>query len=73
MSDHHVGPGSVAAALAASLVGLGADDAVRRATDAGFDPQVVPPEVTAVTMDFRPLRIRLYVDASGLVTQATAG
>ena len=65
--------GADAAAFAPSLVGLGSDDAVRRATEAGFDPQVVPPGVTAVTMDFRPLRIRLYVDDAGLVTHVTAG
>ena len=66
-------PGSVAAALAPDLVGLAAPDAVRRATEAGFDPQVVPPGVTALTMDFRPMRIRLFVDESGQVLRATAG
>jgi hypothetical protein len=66
-------PAADAAAFAPSLVGLGSDDAVRLATEAGFDPQVVPPGVTAVTLEFRPLRIRLYVDEAGSVTRATAG
>ncbi len=65
-------PGSEAAAFAPSLVGLAEADAVRRASGAGFDPQVVPSDVTALTMDFRPRRIRLFVD-DGLVTRATAG
>jgi hypothetical protein len=41
--------------------------------DAGFDPQVVPPGVTAVTMDLGPRRIRLFVDEGGRVERATAG
>jgi hypothetical protein len=65
--------GREAATLAPALVGLAEPDAVRRAAEAGFDPQVVPPGVTALTMDFRPLRIRLFVDESGQVTRATAG
>jgi len=66
-------PGAAAAALAPSLVGLPEADAVRRAVEAGFDPQVVPRDVTALTMDFRPLRIRLFLDDAGLVRRATAG
>lgn len=73
MSDDGSVPGSEAAALAPTLVGLAEPDAVRRATEAGFEAQVVPPGVTALTMEFRPLRIRLFVDESGQVTRATAG
>ena len=73
MTDDEVRPGSEAAALAPALVGLAEPDAVRRATEAGFEPDVVPPGVTALTMDFRPLRIRLFVDESGQVTRASAG
>ena len=66
-------PGAAARLLAPSLVGLAEADAVRRASEAGFDPQVVPPGVTALTMDFRARRIRLFVDDFGQVTRATAG
>jgi hypothetical protein len=73
IGDDRIQPGSEAALLAPSLVGLSEDDAVRRVSDGGFDPVVVPPGVTAVTMDFRPRRIRLFLDDSGLVTRATGG
>ena len=66
-------PGAAARLLAPSLVGLAEADAVRRAGEGGFAAQVVPPGVTALTMDFRPRRIRLFVDESGQVTRATAG
>ncbi|MFZ2016540.1 MAG: I78 family peptidase inhibitor [Nocardioides sp.] len=72
MSDE-TDPGAEARLLAPSLVGLDEADALRRAGESGFDPQVVPPGVTALTMDFRPRRIRLFVDESGQVTRATAG
>jgi hypothetical protein len=72
IGDDRLQPGSEAALLAPSLVGLTEADAVRRASDAGFEPHVVPPDVTALTMDFRPRRIRLFVDA-GRVTRANAG
>ena len=73
MTDDEVQTGSEGAALAPALVGLAEPDAVRRASEAGFEPDVVPPGVTALTMDFRPLRIRLFVDESGQVTRASAG
>jgi hypothetical protein len=72
MTDERAEPGSAAADLAPSLVGLAEDDAVRRAEEGGFEPVAVPSDVTALTMDFRPRRIRLFVDA-GVVTRATAG
>jgi Potato inhibitor I family len=62
-----------AAALAPSLVGLVEADAVRRVTQAGLDPQVVGPGVTALTMEFRSGRIRLFVDDAGRVERATVG
>lgn len=73
MDDDEQGLGSGAAALAPGLVGLAEADAVRRTAEAGFQPEVVPPDVTALTMDFRANRIRLFVDESGQVTRATAG
>ena len=72
IGDDRLQSGSEAALLAPSLVGLAEADAVRRAADGGFEPVVVPPDVTALTMDFRPRRIRLFVD-TGVVTRATAG
>jgi hypothetical protein len=65
--------GSEAAALAPSLVGLAGAEAAATATSAGFDPAVLPPGTTAVTMDFRPRRIRLFLDDDGRVERATAG
>jgi hypothetical protein len=73
MDDDQQGLGSGAAAFAPSLVGLGEADAVRRAAEAGFQPEVVPPDVTALTTEFRTNRIRLFVDESGRVRRATAG
>jgi hypothetical protein len=73
MDDDQPGVGSRAAALAPSLVGLAEADAVRRAAEAGLQPEVVPPGVTALTMEFRTNRIRLFVDESGRVSRATAG
>ncbi len=72
-SDSDSDSGAAARSLARSLVGLAEAAAVRRASEAGYDPQVVPPGVTALTMDFRSRRIRLFVDDSGQVTRATAG
>jgi Potato inhibitor I family/Stress responsive A/B Barrel Domain len=72
-ADDTLRPGSEAAALARTLVGLTGDDAVARATAGGFDPDLVPPGTTAVTMDFRPRRIRLFVDDHGRVERATGG
>jgi len=72
IADERSRPGSEAAVLAPTLVGLPEADAVRRARGGGYEPQVVPPDVTALTMDFRPRRIRLFVEA-GLVVRAIAG
>jgi len=72
-ADDTLQPGSEAAALARTLVGLAGDDAVARATARGFDPDLVPPGTTAVTMDFRPRRIRLFMDDHGRVSRATGG
>jgi len=66
-------PGTEAAALAPSLVGLSGEEASAAATAAGLDPDVVPPGTTAVTMDYRPRRIRLFLDDAGRVARATAG
>jgi hypothetical protein len=65
--------GSAAAALAPSLVGLTGEEAAAAATSAGFEPDVLPPGTTAVTMEFRPRRIRLFMDDGGRVGRATAG
>jgi hypothetical protein len=72
-ADDRLQAGSEAAALAPTLVGLAAEAAVARASAEGFAPQVVPPGTTAVTMDFRPRRIRLFVDDAGRVERATPG
>jgi hypothetical protein len=73
MGDDTDRPPTQAAILAPSLVGLAGVDAVRRVEDAGLEPQVVPPGVTAVTLDYRERRIRLFVDEAGRVERATAG
>lgn len=72
-ADDALQPGSEASALAGTLVGLASDDAVARVTAGGFDADLVPPGTTAVTMDFRPRRIRLFVDVGGRVARATGG
>lgn len=59
--------------FAASLVGLDCDEAVRRSTDHGFEPQVIPHTVEAVTLDLRTNRIRLFLDEYGKVARAHAG
>jgi Potato inhibitor I family len=64
---------SEAEVLAPSLVGLAEVDAVRQVEDAGLQPQVVPPDATALTMEFRSNRIRIFVDETGRVTRARAG
>ena len=73
MSGDGEHPPTPAEGLAPTLVGLAEPDAVRRVSEAGLQPQVVPPDVTALTMDFRSNRIRLFVDDSGRVTRAQAG
>lgn len=72
-ADDALEPGSEAAALAPILVGLAGEEAAGAATSAGFAPEVVPAGTTAVTMDFRPRRIRLFLDDGGRVSRATAG
>ena len=59
-------------AIAATLVGLTADEASDRVEDEGFVPQVIPPGYL-VTADLAPHRIRLVVDESGVVTRAWGG
>ena len=59
-------------AIAATLVGLTADEASDRVQDQGFVPQVIPPG-HLVTADLAPHRIRLAVDESGVVTRAWGG
>jgi hypothetical protein len=61
------------ARFAESLVGLHADDAAARATQSGFLPEVLRPGHPPVTLDLRSNRIRLKVDTSDRVTQASAG
>jgi len=68
-TDHlHAG-----ARLADTLVGLTVDDAKERIVAAGFDPQLVSPEVDAVTADMRPNRVSVAYDASGRVLRAWPG
>jgi hypothetical protein len=59
--------------FAASLVGLDCDEAVNRTSDRGFEPQVIPHTVEAVTLDLRHNRIRLFLDENGIVARAHAG
>ena len=56
--------------LAESLVGMDAGEAVRLATERGFDPEVLPHTVEAVTSDLRWNRITLVLDETGVVVQA---
>lgn len=63
-------PGAV---LAETLQGLSRSEAVERVTAAGFRAVVVPPDAQAMTADLRLDRVRVYVDAEGLVTRASAG
>ncbi|MFD9519502.1 serine protease inhibitor [Streptomyces sp. NPDC059979] len=53
------------------LVGMAAEDAaaeIRRGSTHITELQVVPPG-QLVTMDFRPDRVRLHVDADGIVSR----
>lgn len=59
--------------FAVSLVGLECDEAVSRTTAHGFEPQVIPHTVEAVTLDLRTNRIRLFLDENGKVARAQAG
>jgi hypothetical protein len=60
-------------ALAGTLTGLPRDEAVEHVKDAGLHPQVVDPGVTALTMDLRYDRVRIFLGADGAVTRAEAG
>jgi hypothetical protein len=59
--------------LLTEVVGRERAQAESTVAEAGFEPVVVPPGVTALTMDYRPRRIRLFVDDDGTVLRATAG
>jgi hypothetical protein len=60
-------------ALAPSLVGLDGEEAAARATELGFEAQVVPPDVDALTADLRANRLRLFLDENGTVVRVRAG
>jgi hypothetical protein len=60
-------------ALAPTLVGLDGEEAVRRATEQGFEAQVVPHTVEAVTADLNHNRLRLFLNENGIVVRAHAG
>ncbi|KAJ7961389.1 Subtilisin inhibitor 1-like protein [Quillaja saponaria] len=52
------------------LEGVTVDEAKKKIKEEmpGAEIQVIPPDF-AVTCDFRPQRVRLYVDASGKITR----
>jgi hypothetical protein len=60
-------------ALASTLVGLSQAEAVERLRAAGFHPQIIPPTHTALTMDLRFERVRVWVDGDDQVIRAHAG
>lgn len=60
-------------ALAATLVGLSQAEAVERLRAEGFHPQVVPPTQSALTMDLRFERVRVWVDRDDQVIRVHAG
>lgn len=60
-------------AFGPSLVGLGVEEAVNRATDRGFDPQVISHRANAITADLRYNRLRLFLDEDETVVRVTAG
>jgi len=62
----------VGAALAETLTGMTRSEAVERVAAAGFHPQVITPDVEAITADLRFDRVLIFVDAEGLVTRANA-
>jgi hypothetical protein len=59
------------AELASELVGLPGEVAFERAAQVGFDPQLVGPEVEALTADMKPDRIRLCLNEDGVVQEAS--
>jgi hypothetical protein len=60
------------AALAETLAGMSRSEAVQSVTAAGFHPQVITPDVEAITADLRFDRVLIFVDAEGLVIRANA-
>lgn len=61
------------AALGESLVGLPVEQAVAVVEEQGFDPVRLDHDVTILTADLRPHRIRLFVDPRGTVVRTSAG
>jgi hypothetical protein len=61
------------AELGDQLVGLPAEVAFERAVRAGFAPELVGPDVEAITADLRPGRLRLFLDAEDVVRGAQPG
>jgi hypothetical protein len=59
--------------FASSLIGLDGKEAAYRARERGFEPQVVPHDVDAVTADFSLNRLRIFLDTQGMVVRAHAG
>ena len=59
--------------FAPSLVGIDCDDAIERATERGFQVQVILPTDEAITADLGANRIRIFVDDNGVVDRARAG
>jgi hypothetical protein len=60
-------------ALAESLIGLQREQAVSRAMDRGFDPEVISHTEHRITMDLSHNRIRLFLDKDDKVVRAWAG
>jgi hypothetical protein len=60
------------AALAEALTGMSRSEAVESVTAAGFHPEVITPDVEAITADLRFDRVLIFVDAEDLVIRATA-
>jgi hypothetical protein len=59
--------------LGSELVGVAGEVAFERAAEAGFDPQLVGPEVRAITADLRPDRVRLFLNEDGVVREVLPG
>lgn len=57
---------------AGELTGLPAEAAAARVREAGLTPRIVPPG-SAFTLEFRPARVDLHVDAEDLVAAVRAG
>lgn len=59
--------------VASSLVGLDLPAAVQRVAQKGYEAEVVPVDVEAVTLDLDSRRIRLFMDEHNVVVRASAG